>query len=87
MPKKFDVREFEAFCRSKPAGERYHGVDTSKCALAQFGFQHIGRANRHHHGISEAVYRAAVFHGYGSDAPPDFYTFSALADRLSRVDS
>jgi hypothetical protein len=90
MPKKFDVREFEAFCRSK-GDERYDYSLKHHCACAQF--------LRHGLGITSAL----VLPGYWRDehggakhdlpkgveeavfAPPR--TFSALADRLSRVDS
>ena len=73
-----DPREFEAFCRGRPADERYDALDTGMCALGQsvnhkdyfidgVGFIVVG--NR--------TYAAAVEDG------PD--TFGALADRLAKV--
>lgn len=78
--KKFNVREFEAFCRSKPADEEYQATDAHKCALAQFGFRGVQCNNHDRIGISEAVFSAAVCN------LSEGRTFGALADRLAKIE-
>jgi hypothetical protein len=93
MPKKFDVREFEAFCRSK-GDEEFDPNEGHSCA----GFQFLKAQG-------EPVAWCGVFNWYDRQDEPHAFpeavsdvlalaadaarpmAFSALADRLSRVDS
>lgn len=74
----FNIREFEEFCRGKPADEEYEG-DWNACALAQFGFPALNMFNFEENGVPTEVYVAAAY------ARPR--TFGALADRLSKIGS
>lgn len=88
MSKQFDLEAFKAFCRSK-GDEPYRGSDYNACALAQFGFPGVAETvDAEQQGISRDVYYSAVYssreNGYG-EKPEGWSTFSALADRLSRL--
>jgi hypothetical protein len=85
MTKQFDLAEFEAFCRSKPAGERYCFLDAQKCPATQFG-RHIGVISGRQT-VYEHQELARLHHGVCEQLCESPATFSALADRLSRVDS
>lgn len=77
MTGKFDVEAFEAFCRSKPADEKYEASDSRRCALARFGFPDVLSCDLDERGIPSEVYTAAI--GFSP------FTFSALADRLAKL--
>jgi hypothetical protein len=76
----FDTKAFLEFCRSKPAGEVYDGIDSDRCALAQFGYRRVSLLD-----FPPEVASAAVFDRPSRERPSDFYTFGALADRLERL--
>jgi hypothetical protein len=85
-----DPREFEAFCRTKPADEEYEVCDSSICAVAQFlrtkdpsvkpawgsgnTWAYIGARGRYDFS-NEAVGDRTLL--------PSPNTFGALADRLA----
>jgi hypothetical protein len=82
MSDKDFIKRFEAFAKSKPAGERYRASSSEKCALAQFGYPDATSFNLARLGIPEEAYRAAL--GEGDEGLGDT-VFGALADRLARL--
>jgi hypothetical protein len=85
-----DPREFEAFCRGRPADERYDALDTGMCALGQFvehkypgrGARSVNHKDYFIDGVGFIVVGNRTYAAAVEDGPD---TFGALADRLAKV--
>jgi hypothetical protein len=80
MTDTFSITAFRNFCLGK-GDEAYNCTNKGQCALAQFGYPDILRADLDRVGIPESVYDAIFGFGLGDEN----VTFARLAFRLDTL--